>query len=112
MPETAQLGIDVTEHSVVGMTSEAGVILRDSIVLKMSGGNVGRIVDIQAPAMGFHDVARQAKLRRCRVLQVNRRTHDRRDDRQDEEGKESNYLAALLRGDGRPQQQQPDQNDT
>ena len=103
MPQAAQFGIDVAEHGVVGMTSEAGVILGDPIVLKMRGGHVGRIVDVQALAMGLHDVARQAKVRRCRVLQVNRGAHDGRDNRQDKKRQESDDLTALRRRDRRPQ---------
>ena len=63
MLQAAQLGVDVAEHRVVGMASEARVVFGYAVVLEMGSRDILGVTDVQALAMGLHDVARQAELR-------------------------------------------------
>ena len=63
MLQTAQLGIDVAEHRVVGMAGETRVVFGYTVVLEMGSRNILRVINVKALAMGPHDVARQAELR-------------------------------------------------
>jgi hypothetical protein len=52
------------------MTCVAGLVAGDAVILKMSGGNVTGIINVEAPAIVFHDVAGKAELRFLRALQM------------------------------------------
>jgi hypothetical protein len=39
------------------------VVFRYTVVLEMGSRDILRVIDVQALAMGLHDVARQAELR-------------------------------------------------
>jgi len=40
------------------VTGKAGMVLGDTIVLKMGGGKIAGIIDKKAFSVGLHDVAR------------------------------------------------------
>ena len=52
-----QLSPESTEHRIVGVTGVAGLVGRDAMVLKMRGGEVGRVIHKKAATVRLHDVA-------------------------------------------------------
>src|SRR5580658_2196070 len=56
------LGMYGAKHGVIGMAGVAGLVRGDSMILEMSSGDIGLVVHVQAPPVGFHDVARKAEL--------------------------------------------------
>ena len=65
MPKPSHLRFEISKHRVVRMAGVACLVARNSIVLKMSGGEVGGIIYSQAGPILLHDVAGRAE---CGVL--------------------------------------------
>ena len=63
VPQPAKFGVDGAEHSVVRVAGVAGMIAGNKIILKMPGGDVTRIIHVEALAEIVHDVAGEAELR-------------------------------------------------
>src|SRR5580704_7896195 len=68
--ESAEFCTDVAVQGVVGMAREAGLVHWYAVVLEMLRCHVGRIVDHQAFAVGFHDMAGKAELRSLRAVDL------------------------------------------
>ena len=57
MVQAIQLGVNRPEHGVIGMAGVTGLVGGNTVILEMCGRNVGGIVHVQTPPIGFHDVA-------------------------------------------------------
>ena len=61
MPQATEFGLESSEHRVVGMAGVAGFVGGNAMILKMSGGEVTRIVYPKALPVRFHDVTGQTE---------------------------------------------------
>jgi len=75
------------------------MISRDTVILEVTRGNVGRIIDVQALTVRFHRVAGEAKLSRFRMFDVNGGSENRCHDWKDEEGDERENLTSSRGGE-------------
>ncbi len=92
MPQASELGAKAAIKTIVGVTGVAGFIGRNTMVLKMSGRDVGRIVHVKAFPVGLHDVAGKAKFRLLGTFDMGRRCHGAAEHGKDTEGDERQHL--------------------
>jgi hypothetical protein len=99
--QAADLGIHVAEHGVVGVTRITGAVTRNSVVLKVTGRNITRIIDVQALSIRLHDVARETKLGRFGMFEMDVSAEACRYDGEDEKGDERKYFPSPDHGERR-----------
>src|ERR1700722_7870002 len=61
MSQAAELGLESSEHCVVGVARIAGLVGRDAMILIVSRCQVTRVVYAKAFSVRFHDVTGQAE---------------------------------------------------
>jgi len=99
MMEAAELGFKRSEHRVVRVAGVTGLVRGDAMILKVGGGKIGRVVDVKALAVGFHDVAGETKGGALRTFHLAVHARHEAKERKKEEHAESENLAAGMRGD-------------
>src|SRR5690348_11665848 len=80
-------------HDIVGMAGVASLLSRYTRILKVCGGHVRGVVDIEASTVRIHDVTREAELRLLGALHVLRSSYGGDDSRQQEINDERKLLA-------------------
>src|SRR3569833_4765148 len=70
MTQAAKFRLHATEHREIGMACIAGVIGRDEVILKMRGGEITLIVEVEALSEILQDKARETKARRRGAVQM------------------------------------------
>ena len=90
--QASELGAKSSIKAVIGVAGVAGFVGRDAMVLEMGGRNVGRIIHVEAFAVGFHDVAGKAKLRLFGTFYVGGGCHGSAKNRQHTEGNEGEHF--------------------
>jgi hypothetical protein len=111
VPQTPNLGADRSVHDVIGVAGIAGLIARDARILKMGGGDVAGIVNMQAASVRFHDVAGKTKLCVCRPLHMLGGPQGSSHHRKQKQGDKRELLATPAGRDGRPDDDGRDQKD-
>ncbi len=90
--QASYFGVQVPKHRIVCVTSKAGLVSGNPVILEMARRNIGGIVNEKALAIGFHCVAREAELSGFGMREVNGGTEYRRNDRHYEESNEGEDL--------------------
>jgi hypothetical protein len=109
--QASYFGVQVPKHRIVCVTSKAGLVSGNPVILEMARRNIGGIVNEKALVIGFHCVAREAELSGFGMREVNGGTEYRRNDRHYEESNEGEDLASPHGGKGRVNSKQSDEND-
>ncbi len=94
MPESAKLGVETAIEPIISMARIAGFVGWNSMILKMSGGDVLRIVHEEAPPIRLHDVARKTECRLLGPFDVFGGCSQCAQDRQNKKGQEREDFAA------------------
>jgi hypothetical protein len=92
--EAVHFGAKAAEHRVVGVAGIAGFVGGNAVVLKVSCGKVGGIIDQQAFAERLHFMTGETKLRSLGAIDVIHGAHPHADKRQQEEDIERQDLSA------------------
>jgi len=92
--EAAKLRENRSVHNVVRMAGVASFFAGDAGVLKMRSGHVRRVINMKAPAVRVHHVAREAELRLLGTLHMLRGAHRGHDYRQQKINDERELFAA------------------
>ena len=108
MPQPAQLRFESAKHGVVRVARIARLVRRNPVILKMGRGQIGWVIDVQALAVGIHDVARQAERRALGALHfVFHADRQRKHRKEKQHSKRKNFSSAAGRRLGTRQQGLP-----
>ena len=94
--EAAKLRENRPIHDIVGMARVASFVAGGAGVLEMRGWDVHRIVDIKAPAVWVHNMARETEPCLFGALHVFRRAHGCHDYRKQKVNNKPQLLASTL----------------
>jgi len=83
-----QLGAESAKHRIVSVAGVTGLVGRDAMVLKVRGGEVSGVIQIQAATVRLHDVAGEAERGVLGSFEFRRNAHGHTEQRQQEEDKE------------------------
>lgn len=90
--EPSEFGTQAAVQAVVGMAGVARLIGWHSMILKMCGRDIRRVVHIETSSISFHDVAGDAEFRLLRALDMSRGSHRATEHRQYAKGCKSQNL--------------------
>src|ERR1700758_2624802 len=108
MSQTAELGLESSEHCVVGVARVAGFVGWDAVILKVSRSKITRIVYSKALPVRFHDVTGQTEGCALRTLHFVVQPGCKTEQGKKEKHAEREDLAARMHRDRRAQDKHPD----